>query len=74
MKQNTVRNDKSGQHKADHIGPVGRRKGFQFYSKWIETTSESLKQVRFDFFLLKKKLLWVLHGDWLAKGRDKRKF
>lgn len=73
MKQNTVRKDKSDQQKAGHVGSGGQKKGFEFYSKWIGKSSESLKQVR-DTLFLKKKLHWLLRGDHLAKGRDKKKF
>lgn len=73
MKQNTVRKDKGDQQTAGYVGPGGRKKGFEFYSKWIGKPSESLKQVH-DTLFLKKELHWLLRGDWLAKGRDKKKF
>ena len=73
MKQNTVRKDKSDQQKAGHVGPGGQKKGFEFYSKWIGKSSESLERVR-DTLFLKTKFHWLVRGDWLAKGRDKKKF
>ena len=64
---------KSDQQKAGHVGPGGLKKGFEFYSKWIGKSPESLERVR-DTLFLRKKLHWLLCGDWLAKGRDKKKF